>query len=105
MDASPALLTSDLARAGRALAQVSLADLGERAGLERERLRRFERGRLGLRDEENGRVRDALEEFGVEFLPEDDTAGYGVRQKFSSRKVRRLETWENEGGPALDDDI
>lgn len=31
--------------------------------------------------------------------------GYGVRQKFNPRTVKRLENWENEGGPAGDDDI
>ena len=40
-------------------------------------------------------------------VPVDEEAGvgYGVRQKYNSRKTRRLDTWENEGGPALEDDI
>lgn len=99
--------TADLARAGRALAQVSLADLSEHTGITVERLRRFERGRRDLTADENQRLRLALEEFGVELLPADEDAGfgYGVRQKFNPRTVKRLENWENEGGPAAEDDI
>lgn len=99
------LITADLARAARALAQVSLADVAARAELDVERLRRFERGRRGIGAAESHRLRVALEEFGVEFLSETDVSGYGVRQKFTSRKVKRLETWENEGGPAYEDVI
>lgn len=104
--ASP-LITADLARAGRALAQVSAAVIAARTGLEAEDVRAFERGVQDL-DEERSRVlRAGLEQLGVEFLPADDEAGvgYGVRQKFNPRTVKRLENWENEGGPALEDDI
>ena len=101
------LITADLARAARALAQVSPEVLAERAGVDSERLRHFERWQPVLTDEENHRLRHALEEWGVEFLPGDEHAGhgYGVRQKFNPRTVKRLENWENEGGPAAEDDI
>ena len=101
------LITADLARAARALAQVSPEVLAERAGVDSERLRHFERWQPVLTDEENHRLQHALEEFGVEFLPGDEHAGhgYGVRQKFNPRTVKRLENWENEGGPAAEDDI
>lgn len=107
MNTSQPLIRADLARAGRALAQISPADLSELTGLDEERLRGFERGRLSLTADENLRVRRALEEFGVEFLRADDEAGfgYGVRQKFNPRTVKRLENWENEGGPSAEDDI
>ena len=100
-------ITADLARAARALAQVSLSVLSARTGLDVEDVRAFERGVQDL-DEERARVlRAGLEELGVEFLPADDEAGvgYGVRQKFNPRTVKRIENWENEGGPALEDDI
>ena len=104
--ASP-LITADLARAGRALAQVSAAVLAARTGLEAEDVRAFERGVQDLDEERNRVLRAGLEELGVEFLPADDEAGvgYGVRQKFNPRTVKRIENWENEGGPALEDDI
>ncbi|MGP9539577.1 hypothetical protein ACT3SP_16350 [Brachybacterium sp. AOP43-C2-M15] len=100
-------ITADLARAARALAQVSLADLADAAELETEDLRRVERGNHSLTDEEELRLRRALEDFGVELLPADDDAGhgYGVRQKFTHRTAVRVENWENEGGPAGEDDI
>ena len=100
-------ITADLARAARALAQVSLSVLSARTGLDAEDVRAFERGVQDL-DEERARVlRAGLEELGVEFLPADDEAGvgHGVRQKFNPRTVKRIENWENEGGPALEDDI
>jgi hypothetical protein len=104
--ASP-LITADLARAGRALAQVSVAVIAARTGLEAEDVRAFERGVQDLDEERNRVLRAGLEELGVEFLPADDEAGvgYGVRQKFNPRTVKRIENWENEGGPALEDDI
>ena len=104
--ASP-LITADLARAGRALAQVSVAVIAARTGLEAEDVRAFERGVQDLDEERNRVLRAGLEELGVEFLPADDEAGvgYGVRQKFNPRTVKRIENWENEGGPARDDDI
>ena len=52
--ASP-LITADLARAGRALAQVSVAVIAARTGLEAEDVRAFERGVQDL-DEERNRV-------------------------------------------------
>jgi len=99
------LLPSDLARAGRALAQISVDTLASGAELEPQRLRAFEQGIGPLSVEENEALRRGLEEFGVVFLPEDDRHGYGVRQKYNTQKVERLEGWENEGGPAGEDDI
>ncbi len=99
------LLTGDQARAGRALAQVSLDVVGHRAGLDPDQLRSFERGGDDLGAAQNDALREALEDHGVQFLAEDDDAGYGVRQKFNQSKVKRIENWENEGGPAYEDDI
>ncbi|MGO1482370.1 MAG: hypothetical protein ACTHWF_14785 [Brachybacterium sp.] len=101
------LITADLARAARALAQVSLRVLAEHTGLDKTLLRDMERGRRAVTAEESELLRGALEDFGVEFLPVDEEAGvgYGVRQKFNPRTVKRLENWENEGGPAAEDDI
>ncbi|MDO5494074.1 MAG: hypothetical protein Q4F53_10775 [Nesterenkonia sp.] len=99
------LISPDLARAGRALAQVSAAVIADAADLERDQVREFEKRRRPLHDEQIRRLQAALERFGVVFIPEDDDHGYGVRQKFNSRKVRQIERWEGEGGPVGDDDI
>ncbi len=103
--ASKVHLTADLARAARALAQVSLACVAEHAKLTPERLSAFERHRIDLAAGERLRLRRALEDFGVAFISEDDHGGYGVRRKFTRTKVTRLESWENEGGPAYEDAI
>ncbi|NYI69134.1 helix-turn-helix domain-containing protein [Spelaeicoccus albus] len=99
------LMSPDLARAARALSQVSAKNIADSAGMSKRQLHEYERGRQGLDEEELRRLRRTLEEFGIRFVPEDDDGGYGVRQKFNSRKVRALEQWEDEGGPAYDDDI
>jgi transcriptional regulator with XRE-family HTH domain len=107
MNTEEALITADLARAARALAQVSLADLAEHTDIDPERLRAIEQGRVLATAEESLLLHRALADFGVELLPADEHAGvgYGVRQKFNPRTVTRLENWENEGGPAGEDDI
>ncbi|MGO1543186.1 MAG: hypothetical protein ACTHXA_02480 [Gulosibacter sp.] len=102
---SETLLTADLARAARALAQVSADTVAESAVLTTKQIRDFERGLIRLDAETKQRLRRTLESYGVEFLAESDDHGYGVRQKFNSTKSRRLNTWENEGGPVYEDDI
>jgi hypothetical protein len=99
------ILTADLARAARALAQVSVTCVADHAGLSPERLAAFERHRVDLETADKLQLRRTLEKFGVVFISEDDEAGYGVRRRFTRAKVARLETWENEGGPAYEDDI
>lgn len=99
------IIPADLARAARALTQVSYAVVARAADLEPERLHGFERGHGTLNSDESHRLRRALEDLGALFIAEDEQAGYGVRQKFNSVKSRRLETWEDEGGPAYEDDI
>lgn len=98
-------MTPDLARAARALTQVSVEEIAEAASLETERVRNFEHRGLALDPEANKRLRLALEEFGALFFDEDDQGGYGVRRKYNSSKTRQLGRWEGEGGPAFEDDI
>ena len=105
MDLAPLALTPDLARAARALAQVSAQTVATSSELTRAQVRDFERGRTTLDAATTERLRRALEGFGVVFIAEDPAFGAGVRKKFNSLKVRRLETWENEGGPSAEDDI
>lgn len=49
-------------------------------------------------------VKDALEQFGIRFIPENG-GGLGVRLKFTVSDVRRIATLEDEGGIVGDDDI
>lgn len=105
MAAHDFIIPADLARAARALTQVSHKVVARAAELEPGRLQAYERGHGTLDADESHRLRTALEDFGALFIAEDGEAGYGVRQKFNSVKSRRLETWEGEGGPAYEDDI
>lgn len=105
MQPSESLITPDLARAARALAQVSAVYVAEHAHLDPELVQAFERHQGDLVAGEKVRLQKTLEECGVLFLPEEEGTGYGVRRKFAQAKVKRLETWENEGGPAYEDDV
>ncbi|MGJ9374266.1 hypothetical protein [Nesterenkonia sp. CF4.4] len=100
-----ASLTPDLARAARALTQVSVEEIAEAASLEPPLVRNFEHRGFALSPDANKRLRRALEEFGVVFFDEDDRGGYGVRRKYNSSRVRQLTRWEDEGGRAYEDDI
>ncbi|WP_332691291.1 XRE family transcriptional regulator [Devosia sp.] len=50
-------------------------------------------------------IRIALEAAGVLFLPEQGGEGIGVRLKFPRLTVKRIQTWEGEGGTTGEDDI
>lgn len=101
----PTPLTFDVARAGRALAQVGVRTLAEAAGLEKDRLRRFEKGFGDLEVEERMRLEQALRRYGVGLVPEDEDGGVGVRRVFTTEKSRRLQVMEGEGGPTYHDDV
>lgn len=98
-------LTPDVARAGRALTQVSVETISQAASLDPVRVREFEHRGVALDAESNNKLRAALEEFGVVFFAEDEDGGYGVRRKYTASKTRQLKRWEGEGGPAYEDDI
>lgn len=68
----------DLLRAARVLLDIPPKALAEKAGVSTRSIVRIEaREKVGL--ETSLRVQKALEEFGVEFLPETETQGPGVR--------------------------
>lgn len=97
MDAE-VFLTSDLARAARAFTKVSVKTIAEAAGLTREEVRDFERGKRKLSAEDKARLVASLEKYGALFLPEEETVGYGVRRKYPREGFMRLGQWESEGG-------
>lgn len=98
-------LPPDLARAGRALTEVSAAVIGEESGIEIGTIEEFERGVAPLSLEQNARLRTALEDHGAVFFGDDSKGGYGVRRKHSVLKAQQLERWESEGGPVSEQDI
>lgn len=98
-------LTPELARAGRALTRVSVDVIAMAAELDSATVRAFEQRGTSLGAADNHRLRDALEEYGVVFFGEDSYGGNGVRLKHTASKVRQLQNWEAEGGPAYEDDI
>lgn len=91
-------LTADLARAARAFTKVSAKTIAEGAGLTKVEVRSFERGEADLTGEQKAHLVASLEKYGALFIPEDEEAGYGVRRKYTRTTLRRLNTWEGEGG-------
>lgn len=97
------VITDAQCRAARALIDWSPDRLAVEAGLSIDQLEKFERGD-GLDPELNRRVRRALEGGGASFLSERRGRGLGVRLKFGRQLSKRIDVWENEGGPAAVDD-
>jgi hypothetical protein len=92
--------------AARALTQISQAGLAERARISLSDLVELERGMAGDKTGRTvARVRNALEELGAVFIPEQQGAGAGVRLKFGRGQARAIGRWENEGGMPADDEV
>lgn len=99
------VFNSNLARAGRALVGISTWYIADETGIERKKIRKFERGIITLPEEQQEAIRDVLIAHGALFLPDSQAGGYGVRLKFPSEKSRQIDRWEGEGGPAGEDDV
>ena len=98
--------TGYLARAARALVEISADHLASEAGLTFDELRSFERGTASLSPAQENTLKVALEQHGALFLLDGPGGrGYGVRLKFSRVGSKRIDTWEGEGGPAAEDDV
>lgn len=100
-------ITADQITAARALTGISHAKLAVRANVQPSTLRRFEaRGTLANdSDGDLAKICRALEELGAVFIDEKDGVGAGVRLKFSRSQTRAIDSWENEGGAATEDDV
>ncbi|MFC0582431.1 XRE family transcriptional regulator [Micrococcoides hystricis] len=92
------ILTSDLARAARALTKVSREIIGKAAGLTEQEVQFFEHGRIDLTPGQREALKAALEEYGALFIPEDGRVGYGVRRRLTRDRYMKLNAWEGEGG-------
>ncbi|MGB3337657.1 MAG: XRE family transcriptional regulator [Devosia sp.] len=98
-------VTAPQSRAGRALVGWSVAELAEATAMPVDRIEQFEAEALEPDFDCQRAIRTALEAAGVLFLPEQGGAGFGVRLKFPRQTVKRLQTWEGEGGSTGEDDI
>jgi len=97
-------LTPSLVNAARALAKIDRQQLAAKAGLEVETLANFEDGLSDIDAAARDKLRQAIEHFGVEFLPPTD-AGPGLRLKFNEQETGQLLGWEGEGGMPGEDDV
>lgn len=98
------ILTAAQSRAARALIAMSCKQLAQVSGVDERIVREFEH-KLHEADEQTRlRLRSALEEHGVVFIPENG-GGAGVRLKFAGKEVRAINRWEDEGGLPAEDDV
>jgi hypothetical protein len=92
-------------RAGRGLIGWSVNRLSEEAHVAKDEIVGFENEALGTERTMVEALQLALEQGGVQFMPEGKLRGAGVRLKFSRLIVKRIDVWENEGGSAAEDDV
>ena len=105
MTERPPSITAAQCRAGRALIGLSIPALAEAAAIPASQIEQFEAEILNPDGDEQLAIRAALEAAGVLFLPEQGGEGIGVRLKFPRLTVKRIQTWEGEGGTTGEDDI
>ena len=99
------MITGKVCRAARALVEISRYKLAANANVDKDVIRRFEKGIDVPDDKTIAALKAALEELGAQFIPEQGARGAGVRLKFSRSMTRRIDTLENEGGPPAKDDV
>jgi hypothetical protein len=99
-------ISGRLIAAARALVGVSRADFAAASGLTVETLRGLEAGGSALvrSDQDCEAVRRGLDFFGVMLIDESESAGAGVRLKFTRTDVRQIARLEGEGGVIGSDD-
>lgn len=98
-------ITPPQSRAGRGLINWTVYQLTEAANLAAGDVEQFEAGAGNAEQAIARAIRSALEDGGVLILPEEGGEGAGVRLKFPQQTVKRIQTWEGEGGTTGEDDI
>ena len=98
------MITGSQCRAARALVEISRPMLSSRSGVDVRVIERFENiaGRPEMYELEE--IRNALEELGAVFIPENGS-GYGVRLKFSDVDAAQIARLECEGGIVANDRV
>jgi hypothetical protein len=99
------MITASQCRAARALIDWSIFQLSEASGVSIDEISAFEVGTKTPDAPVNLALERALLQGGAMFLMSTKTRGVGVRLKFSPLIVKRIDVWENEGGPPGEDDI
>lgn len=98
------MITGSQCRAARALVEISRPMLSRRSGVDVRVIERFENaiGRPQIYELEE--IRNALEELGAVFIPENGS-GSGVRLKFGDVDAARIARFEWEGGIVANDRV
>lgn len=98
------MISGSQCRAARALVEISRPMLSRRSGVDVRVIEHFENstGRPKMYQIED--IRNALEELGAVFIPENG-AGYGVRLKFSDTEAAQIARLECEGGIVANDRV
>lgn len=97
------MMTAAQCRAARALLDASRETLSRASAVDEQAIRYFEQKLHEPDDATKLRIRRALEDAGVVFIPENG-GGAGVRLKYSRKDERAINRWETEGGVPAEDD-
>lgn len=98
-------MTPKQCAAARILTEIDQDTLSVKAGVPVATISSFEEGITTQDARSVAALERALEELGIEFLPEAGGSGVGVRLKFSKAQSRALSTWEDEGGDPAEDKL
>lgn len=100
----PMILSAAQCRAARALLEWSPEQLSDVCGVDPNTIADFETRFRRPTDDAQRRMRAALEQAGVEIIPENG-GGAGARLRFNRLELRALARWEAEGGTVGQDAI
>lgn len=98
------MITGSQCRAARALVEISRPTLSRRSGVDIRVIERFENSTGRPQTYELEEIKNALEDLGAVFTPENGS-GYGVRLKFSSVDSGQIARLECEGGIVANDRV
>ena len=98
------MITGSQCRAARALVEISRPMLARRSGVGVSVIEHFENTAGRPEEYEIEEIRNALEELGAVFIPENGS-GYGVRLKFNNVEAEQIARLECEGGIVANDRV
>lgn len=98
-------MTPEQCQAGRALAKIDREELAAEMGVHADVIDAYETGLTISNGELAQLIQRSLESLGVEFLPEEDGFGVGVRLKVDRAGTRQIGSWEAEGGRVAEDAV
>ena len=98
------MITGSQCRAASALVEISRPMLARRSGVDVSVIERFENTAGRPEAYEIEEIRNALEELGAVFIPENGS-GYGVRLKFNNVEAEQIARLECEGGIVANDRV